>query len=64
MKQQLLTINQQLLVINVKKLQLIHSVNGDRSKTANVIKRSYPLSTNLSVSAMLIYICYYYQICI
>jgi len=28
-----------IIIINVKKLQFIHTVNGDGSKTAKIIKR-------------------------
>jgi len=28
-----------IMIINVKKLQFIHAVNGDGSKTAKIIKR-------------------------
>jgi len=35
----ILTIKQQILIL--KKLQFIHTVNGDGSKNAKIIKRSY-----------------------
>ena len=35
----LVGVNWILTVINVKKLQFIHTVNGDGSKTAKIIKR-------------------------
>jgi len=39
--------------INVKKLQFIHSVNGDGSKTAKIIKGNVN-HTNIDIQAMLV----------
>ena len=41
--------------INVKKLQFIHTVNGDRSKTAK-IKKGNVNHTNIDIQAMLVWL--------
>ena len=42
-------------VINVKKLQFIHTVNGDGSKTAKIIKGNAN-HTNIDSQAMLVWL--------
>jgi len=41
--------------IYVKKLQFIHSVNGDRTKTAKIIKGTTN-HTNIDIQAMLVWL--------
>ena len=39
--------------VNVKKLQFIHTVNGDGSKTAKIIKNN---DSNIDIQAMLVWL--------
>ena len=43
-------------IINVKKLQFIHSVNGDGSKTAKMIKIAMLTTHNIDIQAMLVWL--------
>ena len=42
--------------INVKKLQFIHTVNGDGSKTAKIIKKAMLTTHNIDIQAVLVWL--------